>query len=112
MFVCYGHSHNVTLRWTMESFGFLFVEPSPEQHLSAVSHVYVKPRQGFHTRGIGNRYVLTAGCTTWQEFERELDRLQRELDEIRREAQLRFADSNGKRYGDDSRAFRLLRGKR
>jgi len=96
----------------MDSFGLLFIEPLPERHLPAVSQVYVKCHRGFQARPTGDRYVLTAGSTTWQDFERELDRLHQELDEIRREAQLRFANSTGKRYGAHSRIFRLLRGTR
>lgn len=102
----------VTLRSSMDSFGLLFMEPLPERHLPAVGHVYVKHYRGFQARPTGDRYVLTAGGTTWQEFERELDRLHQELDEIGREAQLRFADSTGKRYGAHPRIFRLLRGTR
>ena len=96
----------------MDSFGFLFIESLPERHSSPISHVYVKGYRAFRTRPTEDRYVLTPGSTTWQDFERELDRLQRELDEIRREAQLRFADSSGTRYGAHSPIFRLLRGRR
>jgi hypothetical protein len=49
------------------------------------------------------------GSVNWHQFERELDRLQRELDDIRREAQLRFADSNAKRYRKGLRVLRRLR---
>lgn len=93
----------------MDVFGFLFIEPGLDRDMPGIAHVYVKSRRVAGARFHGNAQLLTVGSVNWHQFERELDRLQRELDDIRREAQLRFADSNAKRYRKGLRVLRRLR---
>lgn len=95
----------------MDSFGFLFIEPEPDQALPSIGHVYVRSDQPLRPGRHRGTRVLTGQNTSWSEFEQELDRLQCELEEIRREAQLRFAGSTAKRYGTTSALLRVLRGK-
>lgn len=97
---------------SMDAFGLLFIEPELHRDVPAIAQVYVKLRDKFRAPANGDAHVLTVGSRNWHHFERELDRLQRELDDIRREAQLRFADSEAKRYRRDSQALRVLRGRR
>jgi hypothetical protein len=88
----------------MDTFGFVLLESTPDDKIPAIGYVYVKSSL---RRPL---YLLTAGSSTWQAFEQELNRLQRELQEIRQEAHLRFAQLSAERYGAvPSEACRLSR---
>ena len=89
--------------------GFLFIDDI-DRVGRRIAYVYAK---GYNVAPCGYRHFdqtnLTSESTTWEEFERELDRLQIELDEIRKEAQLRFARATAERYTTTLNCIRLIK---
>lgn len=89
---------------SLTTLAFLFIEPTAEPD-APIGYLYARCyAEGIFGQRDFDKTLLSRGCTTWQEFQDELDRLQLELEEIRREAQLRFADATAKKYGAASRA--------